>query len=109
MTMSTFQTIAGLLMLGVAIALAYEFRRYMVAQSERRMTSMLKRIGLDPVLVSSGDTEAIMTEVRQRCRSCATEDVCERWLAGEDIDEFEFCPNREVFESMKEAVIRVSH
>jgi hypothetical protein len=34
-----------------------------------------------------------MKEVRQRCRTCSTEDVCERWLAGEEAGENIFCPN----------------
>ena len=40
------------------------------------------QIGLDPATVSSADQGAIIKEVRQRCRHCASEDVCERWLAG---------------------------
>ena len=94
----------AIVMVGVAVALAFAIRQYMAAQSERRMVSMLERVGLDPAIATSGDPHAIMREIRHRCRSCASEDVCERWLAGEIGDENEFCPNRAVFESMKTTI-----
>jgi hypothetical protein len=104
MNMSMFQIITAVVMVGVAFALFYAIRQYMIAQSERRMRTMLIKIGLDPVIASSGDSETIMKEVRQRCRTCSTEDVCERWLAGEEAGENIFCPNAQVFESMKKSM-----
>ena len=38
-----------------------------------------------------------MKEVRDRCRHCASEDYCERWLEGEVQGENQFCPNARVF------------
>ena len=104
MDMSMFQIFTAVLMVGVAIALVFRIRQYMAAQSERRMRTMLIKIGLDPTIASSGDSQTIMREVRQRCRTCSSEDACERWLTGEKGGENEFCPNREVFESMKKTI-----
>lgn len=104
MNMSMFQILTAVVMVGVALALVYAIRRYMVAQSERRMRTMLIKIGLDPTVISSGDSQTIMKEVRRRCRTCSTEDACERWLIGEEGGGNEFCPNREVFESMKKTI-----
>lgn len=101
MNMSIIQFVAGLALLGVALALVYGVRRYLIATSERRLTSMLVRVGLDPAIATSGDTASIMKEIRQRCRNCNTEDVCERWLVGEKTGKNDFCPNAAVFESMK--------
>ena len=104
MNMSMFQILTGVVMAGVAIALVYAIRQYMAAQSERRMRTMLIKIGLDPTIVTSGDNHAIIREVRQRCRTCSSEDVCERWLAGKQTGENDFCPNAKVFESIKKTI-----
>lgn len=107
MNMSMFQILAAVIMVGIAVALVYGIRQYMIAQSERRMRTMLIKIGLDPTIAASGDSQKIMSEVRQRCRTCATEDVCERWLTGEEIGDNVFCPNAQVFESMKKTIAAV--
>lgn len=104
MNISLIQIIAAVLMVGAAVALVYAIRQYMATQSERRMRTMLIKIGLDPVMVNSGDTGAIMREVRRRCRNCSSEDACERWLAGEETGDNAFCPNAAVFESMKKTM-----
>jgi hypothetical protein len=104
MNMSLFQMIAAVIMVGIAFALFVAIRRYMAARSERRMMSMLERVGLDPFIALSGDTEVIMKEIRQRCRSCATDGVCERWLAGDEAGENDFCPNAKVFETLKRTI-----
>lgn len=104
MNMSVIQLFAAVVMVGVAIGLVFAIRRYLATQSERRMRTMLIKIGLDPTVVESGDSATIMREVRQRCRSCTTEDVCERWLAGEETGDNVFCPNAAVFESMKKTM-----
>ena len=59
---------------------------------------MLESVGLDPEIASSGEMPTIMKEVRARCRTCSSESVCERWLAGETGGENDFCPNARVFE-----------
>ena len=104
MSMSLFQIVAAVLMVGVAFALIIIFRRYRITASERRMVSMLERIGIDPDIVSSADKETIMREIRQRCRSCASEDVCERWLTGNEAGENVFCPNAKVFQTLKRTI-----
>lgn len=101
MNISLFQIIAAVVMVGLAVALVVAFGRFMAAASERRMMRMLERVGLDPAIISSGDKEAIMKGIRSRCRSCSTEGVCERWLAGEEAGENVFCPNAKVFEALK--------
>jgi hypothetical protein len=101
MNVSLIQAIAAIAMVGVAFALVFAYRRYLAVNSERRMRAMLKSVGLDPAIATSGDMETIMKEVRQRCRSCASEDVCERWLAGNEEGDNAFCPNSKVFEELK--------
>jgi len=101
MSMSLFQIITAIIMAGATVALFVTFRKYVAAASERRMLTMLESVGLDPAIASSGNTEAIMKEVRQRCRTCETEAVCERWLAGDEHGNNVFCPNAKVFDALK--------
>jgi hypothetical protein len=96
--MTPFQIVIAIVMVAVAITLVTLFKKYKAAGSERRMMEMLKQAGVDPEIAGSGDAETIMKEVRQRCSRCQTEDVCERWLAGEKSGDNEFCPNAGVFE-----------
>lgn len=99
--MSVNQILAAILMVFAAIAIVIVFRRYLAAKSEQRLQAMLQAVGLDPELATGGDIPTIMTEVRQRCRNCNSESLCERWLDGEAEGGNEFCPNREVFEVLK--------
>ena len=104
MNISLLQIIAAVVMVGLALALLVAYWRNLAAGSERRMMRMLERVGLDPAIVSSGDTEAIMKGIRQRCRTCTTEGMCERWLAGDEGGENVFCPNAKVFEALKRTI-----
>jgi len=91
----------------ILVSLVKEFARnrsQMAAASKRRLTTMLERVGIDPAVDWSGDTKTIMKEARQRCRSCTSKDVCERWLAGLEVGENYFCPNAKVFESLKRTI-----
>jgi len=88
-------------MVVVTFVLIFAYRSYLAANSERRMLSMIESIGLDPAIASSSDLETIMGEVRQRCRSCTSEDVCERWLTCNEKGDNDFCPNSEVFAGLK--------
>jgi hypothetical protein len=101
MNMSLLQIIAAIFMVTAAIALVVSFRKAKRAASERRMLRMLERIGLDPAIASSGDNESIMKEIRRRCRTCATEDLCERWLAGDVHGDNYFCPNSSVIVALQ--------
>lgn len=101
MELPLIQVIAAIAMISIAAAMVFGFRRYLVANSERRMLTMIKSVGLDPEIVTSDEIPAIMKEVRYRCRSCATEAVCERWLQGDEEGDNSFCPNAKVFEVLK--------
>ena len=87
----------------VAIGLVVVFLKYKSGTSERRMRQMLQRVGLDPEIATQPDSESIIREVRRRCRKCQTEDICERWLAGEEGGDNVFCPNAQVFEELQRA------
>jgi hypothetical protein len=104
MNISLFQILAAVLMVGVVLTLIIATRRYMAYASERRMLSMLECAGINVADISGSDTETIMREIRQRCRTCATEDVCERWLAGEVVGGNSFCPNAKVFETLSKTI-----
>jgi hypothetical protein len=101
MELSLIQVIAAIAMSGIVVAMFFGFRRYLAANSERRMLTMLESVGLDPEIATSGEVPTIMKEVRQRCRNCATEAVCERWLQGNEEGDNTFCPNAKVFEVLK--------
>ena len=101
MNVSLIQAIAAIGMAGVAFGLFYAYRKYLAANSERRMQAMIESVGLDPAMARRGDIQSIMKEVRRRCQSCSTEDVCERWLTGNEEGDNDFCPNSKVFETLK--------
>lgn len=106
MSNSMTLTAVGVSMIGVALILVIAIRAYMAATSERRLTSMLERVGVDPMLAANGDNAQILREIRQRCHTCATEDVCERWLTGEVKGANDFCPNINVFATLRETAAR---
>ncbi len=101
MDISLTQIIAAVVMIGVGLALVIAYRRYLDRNSERRMLSMLDSLGLDSGIASNADLATVMGEVRQRCRGCVAEDVCERWLRGDEEGDNAFCPNARVFETLK--------
>lgn len=65
------------------------------------MFSMFESLGLDSDIASNADLAGVMGEVRQRCRACVAEDVCERWLRGDEEGDNAFCPNAKVFETLR--------
>jgi hypothetical protein len=91
------QIIAAIVMVVLAGALFFAYRNYLAANTQRRMMAMLESVGLDPAIVSSGDIKTIMSEIHDRCQSCASEDVCERWLQGDKKGDNTFCPNSKAF------------
>ncbi len=101
MNMSLFQITVAIFMAAAAIALVVSFRKYKRAASEQRLRRMLERVGLDPAIASSGDNESVLKEIRRRCRTCATKDLCERWLAGDAHGDNYFCPNSSVIVALK--------
>jgi uncharacterized protein YneF (UPF0154 family) len=96
------EILPAVLMVVLAVGLFFAWRRYLRRNSERRMRAMLEAVGLKPSLASSGHVEAIMKEVRARCRTCNAEDVCERWLASDARGDNDFCPNAHIFELLGE-------
>jgi len=102
MSNSFIQAFAAISMVGVAFILFLAIRGYMATASERRMRKMLERVGIDPIVVAGGDTAQIINEIRQRCRTCSTEAVCERWLAGKRQGGNDFCPNANVFATLRQ-------
>jgi hypothetical protein len=101
MGISLTQILVAMVMVVVAIVLVFAYRRYRAANSERRMLAMLVSAGLDPDIASNADVESIMSAVRLRCSTCASEDVCERWLDGVVPGDNDFCPNATVFEALR--------
>jgi len=104
MNPSDYQIVAAISMVGVAFALFFPIRAYMASASERRMKSMLERVGVDPVIAMSGNTAQIIKDVRRRCHSCTSEARCERWLAGEEHGGNDFCPNANVFIALRKTL-----
>jgi hypothetical protein len=92
------QLIAAIVMVGLGLALVIGYRVYLNRNSERRMLSMIDSLGLDTDIAANAELGTIMGEVRQRCRGCTAEDVCERWLRGDEEGDNAFCPNARVFE-----------
>ena len=108
MNMSLFQIVAAIIMVSTTIVLVVSFQKYKRAASERRMVSMLEHCGLDLAVASSGDNKTIVKEIRQRCRTCASEDVCERWLAEDEDDNNDFCPNARVIDELRSRSVAAS-
>jgi hypothetical protein len=101
MELPFIQVMAAIMMIGLVVAFLLGFRRYLVANSERRMLTMIESVGLDPEIAKSGEIPSVMKEIRHRCRSCATEAVCERWLQSNEQGDNSFCPNAPVFEALR--------
>ena len=102
MNLSFIQIFSVTAMVIVTFVLIFAYRSYLAANSERRMLSMIESLGLDPAIASSSDLETVMGEVRQRCRNCKSEDVCERWLTCNEKGDNAFCPNAKTFEGLQE-------
>ena len=100
MNPTLFEIGVAIFMVAVSVALVVWFSRYIAAASERRMVQMLTRAGVDPEVARHGDTEAIIQDVRSRCRKCRSEDLCDRWLAGKVEGDNSFCPNAQIFRSL---------
>ncbi len=97
-------------MLAVSAILIFSYLRFMANGSEKRMTRMMKREGLDIDTMRLDDPVVIdvIANVRARCRKCQREDYCERWLSGEVEGENIFCRNADVFLQMTEDTRRAA-
>jgi len=108
MNPTLFDITVAIVMVAVSLAMLVLFQRYLAAASARRMTCMMTRLGLDPGISARGgpQTEVIMKEARSRCRRCAAEDFCERWIAGKAEGDNDFCPNARAFDFLAGATGR---
>jgi len=96
----TYQATLALVLLAVAVVLVTWFLWDKRRHSLSRMNRMMTHIGLDPD-VTDEETLATMKAVTARCSTCNGEDVCERWLKGEEAGDNGFCPNAQTFEGLK--------
>ncbi len=101
-----FEIGVAILMVAVSIALVVWLSRDMAAVSGRRMMNMLAHAGVNPEVARRGD--AIMRDVRSRCRGCRSEDLCDRWLAGRVEGDNGFCPNAQIFRSLTGTTGRIA-
>ena len=108
MNPTLFEIGVAALMVAVSVALVVWFSRYMAAASGRRTMHMLARAGVDPEIAMRGDTEAIIRDVRKRCRRCQSEDLCDRWLAGSVEEDNSFCPNAQIFRRLTKTAGRIA-
>ncbi len=100
MNPTLFEIGVAVVMLAVSVAMVVSFIKYMATASEARMTRMLARAGGDLAAVRQGATGAILHDARSRCRSCPSEDLCDRWLAGKVAGANSFCPNARIFSGL---------
>ena len=98
-----FEINVAIILVTVSVALLVWFRRNLVATSARRLTGMMTRAGLDPVVAIEDDPRAtaVLKEARRRCRNCMREGLCDRWLAGKVEGSNSFCPNARVFRALR--------
>ena len=108
MNPTLFEIGAAIVMVAVSVALIVWFSRTLAAASGRRMMRMLTRAGVAPEVARHGDTEAIMQDVRRRCRKCQSEALCDRWLAGWAEGANDFCPNARIFRSLTRTSGRIA-
>lgn len=100
MNPTLLQIEVAIVMVAVSVALLVWFLSYLGVTSEKRLMRMLKHAGVNPEIAAQGNTEAIIKDVRSRCRKCPYEDLCERWLAGEVKGGNTFCPNARIFSTL---------
>lgn len=99
MNPTIFEIEIAVAMVAASVALVVWFDRYLAAASAGRMSRMMARIGMDPSIVTGGrpPIEALVKQMRRRCRRCPSEDLCERWVAGRAKGGHSFCPNKRAF------------
>ena len=100
MNPTLFEIGVAIVMVAVSVALVVSFARYLAAASGRRAMLMLARVGLNPDVALRADTDAVMQDVRRRCRRCPSEGYCDRWLAGEGDGDNSFCPNAPILRKL---------
>lgn len=102
MSISPIQITAAFAMVVLAAGLVFAYCKYLAVNSERRMLAMLDAFGINTSLPWSRGIGDIMKEIRQSCRSCPLESMCERWLQGDGKGSKDFCPNARVLKKLAE-------
>jgi Family of unknown function (DUF6455) len=101
MSSTMFNIVIFVSMIALCAGVIVWFVRSFSGDSEKRMTRMMNKVGLDSEAApAQRRIEKDIAGVRARCRKCQTEDECERWLAGEVKGENSFCPNASVFNQL---------
>ena len=108
MNPTLFESGVATVMVAVSIGLVMWFARDTAAASGRRMMRMLASAGLTPDVATHSDIEAVIQDVRRRCRGCRSEDLCDRWLAGKVEGDNGFCPNAQIFRSLARTSGRIA-
>ncbi len=111
------QITTAMLVVGATVALFMVRQNHKAAMSERRMISMMERVGLHSAIVFSGESGSVleyvigasMKKIRKRCQACSIVDKCERWLAGKEDGDNVICPNANEFDALKIACDDVSN
>ncbi|MDP2620892.1 MAG: DUF6455 family protein [Hyphomicrobiales bacterium] len=99
MTPTLFEINIAMIMVAASVAMVVWFQGYLATASASRMARMMARIGMDPAIATGGrpQSAAILKQMRQRCRRCPSEDLCDRWVAGTVKGGNSFCPNVRAF------------
>lgn len=100
MNYTPIEMVVAIGMLIVAAVLVMTVRRYLAMRSEARMLEMLQIAGVDPGFAADADSQALMKDIRGRCRKCQNESVCERWLVDAGPGKNDFCPNAPIFDRL---------
>ncbi len=110
MNSTTLDFIIAVSMIAVNAVLIIWFLKNLVSHSERRMTHMMQKVGLDSkiTLLDDSPVKQSIEEVRTRCRRCKREDFCERWLSGEVTGVNSFCPNAPEFKRWMQSTQRAA-
>lgn len=106
MNPTLFEIGVAVCMVTVIAALVVLFARSLAEASAGRTLLMLAHAGVDPELARHADTDPGMRDVRRRCRGCRSEDLCDRWLAGNVGGDNSFCPNAQIMRKLATTAAR---
>lgn len=76
-----------------------------VGRRERRTELMMRRLGIDPLVLARLDNGEAVVRVQRTCFECKNGEACRRWLEENEqpIAQPEFCPNLEILRSCQRA------
>lgn len=108
MNPALFELGVAIFMVAVSVALVVWFSRHAASASEERMMRMLTCAGVDSRFSGHDDTWAILQVARGRCSRCRSEDLCDRWLAGNVKGDNSFCHNAQIFRILRRITRRIA-